>query len=874
MSYFAVHFRPERGRGQRRGFVRAGVPLAHRHNNADDWDDDDGQPIRRQENGHNRGGRGGQNIRNNRGGMDRGGFGRGGRGRRPDGRPRVMNYTFLQRLDIREPDDIILTLFEPNSGFKEALIVSQDKPDQIRLILSVLAKACSSQSMPQMLLQVFNITKEAGFFDTVLNYFLDISEDDTRYHQREIQKPIKDCIFLLKELSIQSPSNITHFLGIHSGLQVVIDSLRERPGSIIDTEILDGFKEFTEQKDKLLRRVRRARNDTNQDGIDTLYTRIDDEEPPNDFRDIEIFPQTIDMQVDERPFLRKNKITGAYSDVNNYLDIQFRLLREDFIGPLRDGIGNYIQAVQERGLSKKIQEIRIYPNVQVISPISGDNGLCHVLHFDVSRLSRVRWQSTKRLIFGSLLCLSPDNFNTFYFATVTHRESKELEQGLIHVRFEHDLETINSFFGRVFTMAETTAYFESYRHVLSGLQKTLVADFPFEKYIVKCQGNEVTAPAYLRRRPATNFDLRPLVDETVPLIADTRLENLGELVEGTKLYNFSPESRVAKDVSLLDRNTWPPADLLKLDASQFEAIYTALTREFVITQGPPGTGKTYIGLKIVKALLHNKGVWSLHPDTGNPDPRPMLIVCYTNHALDQFLEGIIRFFKGDVLRVGGRSSSELLKDYSLYNFRQRFRHAQKVPVAVFQGRRAAKDEMEDLKDKINKIAAQIQIGMTTIIHEDFLQPFMGLHYRMLNQQFQEMLAVYPEAAQFIGRRHSVIVEWLGLGSLAPIVEMEANFEPAMAMPVGEEGQQDPEDEFIDVEEEVDAIEVHNIWICLYSCRLKFFDGEQWFSGGRVSMEAKIMNPYNQVSHTTQNITWESDKNNKTSQTRGQPFPSR
>ena len=697
-----------------------------------------------------------------------------------------------------------MTLFEPNSGFQEALIDSREKPDHIKLLLSVLAKACSSQSMPQMLLQVFNTTKDAGFFDTVLNYFLDMIEDEVPYHQREIQKPIKDCIFMLRELSIQSPSNITHFLGIHSGLQAVIDSLRERPGDIIDAEILDGFKEFTDQKDKLLRRARRKNAEHNQEG-----ERVDDEEPPDDFREIEIFPQTVDMQIDERPFLRKNKITGAYSGVQNYLDVQFRLLREDFIGPLRDGIASYIQAVQERGL-KKIHEIRIYPNVQVISPICGDNGLCHVLHFDVSRLSRVNWRSTKRLIFGSLLCLSPDNFNTFYFATVAHREPKELEQGLIHVRFEHDLETTSSLFGKVFTVAETTAYFESYRHVLLGLQRTLVADFPFEKYIVRCRGREVEAPAYLRRRPATKFDLRPLVDENLTLVADTRLENLGELIEGQRNYNFSPESRPAREVSLLERDTWPPADLLKLDESQFEAICTALTREFVITQGPPGTGKTYIGLKIVKALLHNKGVWSVHADTGDPDPRPMLIVCYTNHALDQFLEGIIRFYKGDILRVGGRSNSELMKDYNLHNFRQRFRHAQKVPVAVFQGRRAAKEEMEELRTHINKIASQIQIGMTTIIHEDFLQPFMGIHYRMLTQQFEEMVAVYPEARQFIGRRHSVIVEWLGLGNLAPIVEMEANFEPAMGFPVGEEGNQEPEDEFIDVEEEVDAIEV--IWI--------------------------------------------------------------
>lgn len=44
-------------------------------------------------------------------------------------------------------------------------------------------------------------------------------------------------------------------------------------------------------------------------------------------------------------------------------------------------------------------------------------------------------------------------------------------------------------------------------------------------------------------------------------------------------------------------------------------------------------GKTYVGLKIAKALLKNHAVWSANS--------PMLVVCYTNHALDQFLEGNI-----------------------------------------------------------------------------------------------------------------------------------------------------------------------------------------------------------------------------------------
>ena len=46
-----------------------------------------------------------------------------------------------------------------------------------------------------------------------------------------------------------------------------------------------------------------------------------------------------------------------------------------------------------------------------------------------------------------------------------------------------------------------------------------------------------------------------------------------------------------------------------------------------LVQGPPGTGKTYVGFQAVSILLDNL-------------PGPIIIACQTNHALDQFLEGL------------------------------------------------------------------------------------------------------------------------------------------------------------------------------------------------------------------------------------------
>lgn len=131
-------------------------------------------------------------------------------------------------------------------------------------------------------------------------------------------------------------------------------------------------------------------------------------------------------------------------------------------------------------------------------------------------------------------------------------------------------------------------------------------------------------------------------------------------------------------------------------------------------------GKTYVGLKIAQALLNNQDLWK-------EDNTPMLVVCYTNHALDQFLEGkqdelpstirararythhlksimfktqipipafrmggdmnftylciegIHRFLRRDIVRVGGRSNSEILKQFNLRQLSSSFAFKRFLP---------------------------------------------------------------------------------------------------------------------------------------------------------------------------------------------------
>ena len=59
-------------------------------------------------------------------------------------------------------------------------------------------------------------------------------------------------------------------------------------------------------------------------------------DPPNDFRTLSINP-SINELFDFMPFLREIKLHGAFKDLDHYLDVNFRLLKEDFMNELRQG---------------------------------------------------------------------------------------------------------------------------------------------------------------------------------------------------------------------------------------------------------------------------------------------------------------------------------------------------------------------------------------------------------------------------------------------------------------------------------------------------------------------------------------------------------
>lgn len=383
-------------------------------------------------------------------------------------------------------------------------------------------------------------------------------------------------------------------------------------------------------------------------------------EPPENFRELSVIPQVEDLI--SRPFLRENITDRRFKDLDHYLDVQFRLLREDFVKPLRDGIhqlkkSSALEPNHDYKL-KRANEIHVYHDVTIQFPVCGRKSRLYKIRFD----SRVNWDRTKRLKYGTLLCLSADDFNTLVFATVENPDSKELKEGLLEVRFENiSSEEVNQFLEekQIFVMIESPAYFESYRHVLEAL-KEINSEFPFQKQIVECCG-DVEPPEYqIQEENDSKFKFH------FDGVLDAKREAYSELPELAEQQDFPSIMEIVSDASAgveisleneipsalqecqctPNDHCWPDRESLGLNESQMRAFKMALTKRLAVIQGPPGTGKTYVGWKIARVLLQTPSLWE-----DEKERKPILMVSHTNHALDQFLEGVLSTTKSEMCLI-------------------------------------------------------------------------------------------------------------------------------------------------------------------------------------------------------------------------------
>ncbi|KFY58166.1 hypothetical protein V496_06233 [Pseudogymnoascus sp. VKM F-4515 (FW-2607)] len=441
------------------------------------------------------------------------------------------------------------------------------------------------------------------------------------------------------------------------------------------------------------------------------------------------------------------------------LDRQFRLLREDTVGQLRDAVREEIVRLERPNHNQPTaqhgqQAIRklVYHNA-CFSHICVDRrkGLQVVVNF--SQPTQIKnksakhredwWKGSKLLEADSLVCFVSSSgriiflsvCNPIFPGKVSDRDdTRRLDDGPSLFRHANhasvllslaeykpeDVNWITTHIGPSKTRQSLVEFpgvlLPSFQPTLRALQKmSRTLDLPFAEIIApNTQASSVVikAPAYATKR-GFSFNLEVLAG--VPLFLTP-----GQPFDYTKLDEGST-----------------------LDETQQRAVIQALSLGLACIQGPPGTGKSYTGGALIKTLLKNRAAAKLGP---------IICVCYTNHALDQLLEHLVSDGIEQVIRLGSRSKSEMLQNLTI--------------------RHVAQEVVATKVEKHNKWQHNQEIGETLREIEDMLSGLnnpkswsniqthlMITHKRHFNELFGK--GVDEEGFQEVkGKKFRVVESWL------------------------------------------------------------------------------------------------------------------
>lgn len=407
-----------------------------------------------------------------------------------------------------------------------------------------------------------------------------------------------------------------------------------------------------------------------------------------DIFDIKILPTTEEIQSSRLEYLPLSDPTKHHLPGQaGLLDRQFRLLREDTVGQLRDAVQIECRRLKKTSnaqppTKRQNNGIRniIYDNVALLrQEFDRKKGLQVVAEFDqpsalAKKGAKEReewWKNSKQLQVDAFVCLVSSTGRAIFFSicdpTPTppprqkygdeergvqsfeqerafnerpslfkHANRATLMLSLVEI-IPEEIIWINSHLGKAHRGQQQSlvefpgVLLPSFKPTLQALQKmSRSLDLPFSQYIapeIQYAGDvDMHAPAY-SRKPGFTFNL--------------------ETLTGGEQLRFAP-GKPFDDATLSKKST--------LDRAQRLSTLDALGSGLALIQGPPGTGKSYTGVAIIKTLLKSREAAKLGP---------IICVCYTNHALDQLLEHLVKDGVKQLIRLGSRSKSELLQDLNL-----------------------------------------------------------------------------------------------------------------------------------------------------------------------------------------------------------------
>ncbi|PYI22896.1 hypothetical protein BO99DRAFT_377209 [Aspergillus violaceofuscus CBS 115571] len=356
--------------------------------------------------------------------------------------------------------------------------------------------------------------------------------------------------------------------------------------------------------------------------------------------------------------------------LQRHIDSTFRLLRHDIFGSAKDVLRDLLQQndlTQFSYFSSKDSGAHLYLGAQVLQIFINDRKeLEATVSFATPPQIRKKtsneqcrwWQDSSRLEEGGLVCFltSQKTHRRLIFLEVTVKNASkdrahQNKSSLVSDRFppsitvklaaclQQELILLCQIYSKKLTGILVDFHGlipATFAPILKNLQRIQrEGELAFQKWILPGRkdsedGHRIPPPAYARK-PGFVFPLTSIT------------------VVGAEKVALNPSTPEAIDLLKLQTQTG-------LDHGQCQGLIAALTREYALIQGPPGTGKSYLGVKLVQVLLEIKEKAELGP---------ILVICYTNHALDQFLKHLLDVGIQKIIRIGGRSQATELEGKNL-----------------------------------------------------------------------------------------------------------------------------------------------------------------------------------------------------------------
>lgn len=349
-------------------------------------------------------------------------------------------------------------------------------------------------------------------------------------------------------------------------------------------------------------------------------------------------------------------------------DTNFRLLYEDNVVPIKKVLKSMITSLKNGTVESgnypeaELPSTHLFKSVHFKSMASdGFKGIKFTIGFDQPKIFETRkdrkayWSDSTLLRTGSFVCIIDVSGSLLYCYVDGSKESsfpESLHEDQ-HTAFVtlHAASSSKAAFHQIVKMKThpntplaalefPDTLIAGFEHTLGALQdmSTAKSEHPYADLLVprNASDGEITVPApEYTTMPGFKYRLGSLTADEEDLDADASNDfGVKELEERTTL-----------------------------DTAQSAALCGALSRKLALMQGPPGTGKSFVGVSLIRALLASKYDETMNPN--GADIGPIVVVCYTNHALDQMLEHLIDSGMEGVVRVGGRSQSITIQRHNI-----------------------------------------------------------------------------------------------------------------------------------------------------------------------------------------------------------------